>query len=246
MSLQDQLDALRAEHYAKTPPHLTLVRQRAVRQLMTSGLAERAVHAGDRAPAFRLRDGNGDTVSSDDLLCIGPVLIVFYKGRWYPYCNLDLSAIQSASGDIRSAGASIVAVSEQRPADCLETVRMNGLSFPSLVDGRGKLASAFGLRWKASAELGAVLGRRGAGLTFLHDEQSGTVVMPARYIVAPDGTVEYVDIRVDYARRGDPSDLFTVLDHLRTRSSPYRNPNATTGRDRSELPESVSVRPNRL
>jgi hypothetical protein len=68
-----------------------------VGQLIASGLAERAVHARDRAPAFRLRDGNVAVFSSDKVLCVGPMLIVFYRGRWCPYRNLDPSAIQAAS-----------------------------------------------------------------------------------------------------------------------------------------------------
>ena len=44
MLLQDKLDALKADCLAKTPPKVTLVRQRAVEGL--AGLADRAVHAG--------------------------------------------------------------------------------------------------------------------------------------------------------------------------------------------------------
>jgi hypothetical protein len=38
--------------------------------------------------------------------------------------------------------------------------------------------------------------------------------MPARYVVAPGGMIEYADISVDYTRRGDPSELIPVLAHL--------------------------------
>ncbi|WP_246252782.1 hypothetical protein [Allomesorhizobium camelthorni] len=31
--------------------------------------------------------------------------------------------------------------------------------------------------------------------------------MPARYVTAPDGTVEYADISVDYTRRDEHSEL---------------------------------------
>src|SRR6516162_6143054 len=62
MLLQDKLDALKAECLAKTPPKVTLVRQRAVEGLAASGLAERAMHAGEQAPAFQLRNGYGGAV----------------------------------------------------------------------------------------------------------------------------------------------------------------------------------------
>jgi hypothetical protein len=68
MLLQGKLDALKAEALAKTPPKVTLVRQRAVEGLAASGLAERAMHAGEQAPAFQLRNGYGGVFSSREAL----------------------------------------------------------------------------------------------------------------------------------------------------------------------------------
>src|SRR3954447_21783919 len=138
MLLQDRLDALKAECLAKTPPKVTLVRQRAVERLAASGLAERAMHAGEQAPAFQLRDGYGRAFSSRKALRSGPIVLVFYRGGWCPYCNIDLRAIEAASHNIRGLGASLVVVSQQTPDNSLETQRRNGLSFASLVDGRGR------------------------------------------------------------------------------------------------------------
>ena len=214
MLLQDKLDALKAECLAKTPPKVTLVRQRAVEALATSGLAERAAQAGDQAPVFRLRDGHGRAFSSREALRRGPIVLVFYRGRWCPYCNIDLRAIESASHDIRSLGASVVVVSQQTPDNSLETQRRNELSFASLVDAGGKVAHAFGLRWKVSDELRAVEEGCGINLASFNGDPSWTLTMPARYVVAPDGMIEYADISVDHTRRGDPSELIPVLAHI--------------------------------
>ena len=113
MLLQDKLDALKAECLAKTPPKVTLVRQQAVEGLAASGLAERAMHAGEQAPVFQLRDGYSGAFSSREALRRGPIVLVFYRGRWCPYCNIDLRAIEAASDDIRRLGASLVVVSQQ-------------------------------------------------------------------------------------------------------------------------------------
>jgi peroxiredoxin len=214
MPLQDQLDALKAERFAVTPPAATLARQRAVEALAASALAERAVHAGAQAPAFRLRDGNGRAFSSREALRTGPLVVIFYRGRWCPYCNVELRAIETASGEIRGLGASLVAVSQQTAGNSLETEQRNGLSFASLVDAGGKVANAFGLRWKASDELRAVQEGCGADLAVFNGEPSWTLTMPAHYVVAPGGTIEYADISVDYTRRGDPSELLPVLARL--------------------------------
>ena len=84
MLLQDKLDALKAKCLAKTPPKVTMVRQRAVEGLAASGLAERAMHAGEQAPAFRLRDRYGGAFSSREALRRSPMVLVFYRGGMVP------------------------------------------------------------------------------------------------------------------------------------------------------------------
>jgi peroxiredoxin len=188
-----------------------------VDDLVSSGIAERAIHAGDYAPEFRLRDPDGKTISSYAVLNSGPVLVVFYRGGWCPYCKLDLRAIQAVARQLHSSGASIIAVSQQSANESRSTERMNGLSFPNLVDRGGKVARAFGLRWKLSRELRATEIECGLDLAAVNGESSWTLTMPARYVISPEGIVEYADISADYTRRCDPTELLPVLSQIRTR-----------------------------
>ena len=48
-------------------------------------------------------------------------------------------------------------------------------------------------------------------LAAFNGDPSSTLTMPARYVLASDGMIEYADISVDYTRRGDPSELIPVL-----------------------------------
>jgi peroxiredoxin len=217
MRLQDELDAVRDKYYENTPPHIRRVRQEAIDAMISSGIAERAIGAGDYAPGFRLHDPDGEAISSYDLLNSGPVLIFFYRGRWCPYCELDLRAIQAVARELRSSDTSIVAISQQSAYESRSTERMYSLSFPSLVDRGGKVARAFGLRWKLSRELRAAEIECGFDLAVVNGESSWTLTMPARFVISPEGIVEYADISADYTRRGDPSDLFPILNHIRAR-----------------------------
>jgi peroxiredoxin len=217
MRLQDELDAVRERCDENTPRHIGRVRQEAIDDLVSSGVAERAIRAGDHAPGFSLRDPDGKAISSYDLLSSGPVLIIFYRGRWCPYCDVDLRAIEAVARELRSSGVSIVAVSPQSAHESRATERVHGLSFPSLVDRGGKVARAFGLRWKLSRELRAAELESGLDLAAVNGESSWTLTMPARYVISPDGIVEYADISADYTRRGDPTELFPVLSRIRAR-----------------------------
>lgn len=217
MLFQDELDAIRGRCHENTPRHITRIRQEAIDDLVSSGVAERAIRAGDYAPGFRLRDPDGKAISSYDLLNSGPVLIFFYRGGWCPYCNFDLRAIEAVAHALRSLGASIIAVSQQSAHECHVTEQRHGLSFPSLVDSGGKVALAFGLRWKLSRKLQAAELESGLDLAAVNDEPSWTLPMPARYVISPDGIVQYADISADYTRRGDPTEIFPILSQIRSR-----------------------------
>ena len=54
MTLQQELDARRAEFNAKAPPDRIAAYQRGVDELAADGIAERAVKVGEKAPDFTL------------------------------------------------------------------------------------------------------------------------------------------------------------------------------------------------
>jgi peroxiredoxin len=55
---------------------------RATAELEASGIENRALKVGDRAPSFTLFDQNHVPVSSADLLQRGPLVVSFFRGHW--------------------------------------------------------------------------------------------------------------------------------------------------------------------
>ncbi len=216
MSLQDKLDAFKADFEAGKPPYsvprsVIDTMHRATAELTASGAAERALKAGDQAPEFILKDPEGQTVSSAELLRQGPLVLTFYRGVWCPYCNLELQALQAAWPDIRAAGANVVAISPQAAANSRKSVRQNGLDFPILSDPRNEVAAAFGLRFKLQDELIELYRSLKNDLPAFNGDASWTLPMPARYVIAPDGTIVYAEVNPDYTRRPDPSEMMPAL-----------------------------------
>ena len=108
MSLKAELDAFRSEFMAQVPPEIREAMVRADMELAASGIAQRAVKAGDRAPDFNLPDARGGHVRLKDLLTTGPVVLSFYRGGWCPYCNLELRALQHILPEITRLDAKLV------------------------------------------------------------------------------------------------------------------------------------------
>jgi len=220
MSLQDKLDAFKADFEGrKAPANVVEIMHKATADLIASGQADRALKTGGRAPKFTLPDTHGRLVSSADLLARGPLVLTFYRGIWCPYCNMDLQAIEAAADEIRALGASLVAISPQTAPNRRKSERENELSFPILSDHGNAVADEFGLRYRLPDELIAVYKSFVNDLTIGNGEDSGTLPMPARYVIGPDGVVAYAEVNPDYTRRPDPSELLPPLQRLRTNAA---------------------------
>ena len=82
MSLQEQLDAMRAQSKTRIPPETQAVMQRSVDALRASGILNRVPKIGDRAPDFTLPNAAGQPVGLASMLARGPAVVSFYRGRW--------------------------------------------------------------------------------------------------------------------------------------------------------------------
>ncbi|VEI19288.1 Putative peroxiredoxin bcp [Serratia plymuthica] len=221
MKLQDKLDAFKAEFEAGKLP-FTLAAQdhelmrRAIHELDASGAAARALKCGDKAPEFELPDAENTRFSSRDLLANGPLIINFFRGAWCPYCNIELQALEAAQPEFRSRQAQLVAISPQTTRGNRQSTRDNALTFPLLSDHGNQLAALFGLSYTLPDSLRDLyLNRLNIDLTALNLDDSGTLPMPARYLIAQDGRILYTEVNADYTRRPDPQSLLPILDALR-------------------------------
>lgn len=216
MSLQATLDTFKADFRAGKPPYnapaeIHPIMERATQELIASGQATRAIKAGDQAPAFVLNDAHGKPVSSVELLAQGPLVISFYRGVWCPYCNFELQALEATLPAIRETGANLVAISPQIAVNSLKSIRTNHLSFPILSDTLNDVAASFGLRYALPNYLVELYKKLKNNLPAFNGDDSWTLPIPARYVIAPNGMVVYSEVNPDYTHRPEPEELLPVL-----------------------------------
>lgn len=218
MTLQAKLDAFKADFKGGkapyfAPPEIHPIMERATAELIASGQAGRALQAGDKAPVFTLDDPEGQPVSSAELLAQGPLVISFYRGVWCPYCNLELQALQETLPQFVALGASLVAISPQVAANSRKSQRQNKLGFPILGDPENAVAAAFGLRFTLPGYLVDLYKMLKNDLSAFNGDPSWTLPMPARYVIAQDGTIVYAEVNPDYTLRPEPASMLPVLRH---------------------------------
>lgn len=82
MDLQTRLDAKKQEFESSAPEGVLAVVHRAAEDLRNSGILERALGVGAKAPDFKLNNAEGEPVRLLSMLSQGPVVLGFYRGRW--------------------------------------------------------------------------------------------------------------------------------------------------------------------
>jgi peroxiredoxin len=228
LSLNQQLDSLTAKLRAMVPAERLAVVDRFAESLVKSGLADRALKAGNLAPSFELPDGDGMLWRSDDLLrsftpkagANGALVIVFYRGRWCAYCNAQLSALQESHSKLAEAGASMVAISPQTQKHSYMTRDMHKLRFPVLSDQGNHVSRKFGLVYRLSPEMQAMYESIMTKLPGYNGDQSWELPLAATYVVQPDGKISWARIDADWRKRPEPEELLQVVtDSIRKNSA---------------------------
>jgi len=152
-----------------------------------------AIAVDDVAPEFTLLNQEGQLVSLSDYKG-KKVVLVFYRGDWWPFCLTELQGLQSRLSDIRQAEAEIVAI-------CVDSVQKNAnvaknmkLDFPILSDPELKAIDAFGLHHEGAYSM-----------------NDGDIARPGVYILDRNGVVRWRALTENWRIRVRPE---TVLKQL--------------------------------
>ncbi len=140
---------------------------------------------GDKAPAFRLTDADGNIVSLADYRG-RRVVVYFYPAASTPGCTKEACDFRDNLHDLNEAGIDVVGVSPDKPEKLAKFRDAERLTFPLLSDPDRKVLSA----WGAYGEK-KMYGKTVQGVirsTFVVDEKGKIAV--AQYNVRATGHVE--------------------------------------------------------
>ena len=211
-TLREQLQDFQDAFALRAAPERRQIMERATAKLRDSGIEASALKTGDAAPDATLPDASGTPTNLSSLWRQGPLVVVFYRGGWCPYCNLELRAWQALLPELAAIGAGLVAISPQTPDNSLSTAEKNALAFPVLSDSGLAVAEAFGISFDMSEELVAIYAKGGNDLPVLNGNGRWALPIPATYVIDTMGTIAYAHVEADYRKRAEPTE---VLERVR-------------------------------
>lgn len=213
-TFQQELAAT-AQHVATAlPPAAAQTIEDGIATVAASGQASRVLQAGQAAPSFTLPSATAEAVELGRLLQQGPVVLVFYRGNWCPYCNVQLRAYQQLLPELAQHGATLVAVSPQTPDLTSLTASEKELSFPVLSDVGNVVARQYGLAYEVGAEVADTLRNVGIDLGAHNGTADDELPLTATFIIGTDGLIKWSWVEANFKHRADPAEILAALTQL--------------------------------
>ncbi|MGB1261687.1 MAG: peroxiredoxin-like family protein [Cognaticolwellia sp.] len=170
--------------------------------------------AGNKAPNFRLKNAFGNTIELQQELAKGPVVLVFYRGAWCPYCNLHLHALQKNLAEFEKYGAQVIAITPQSPDKSAEQVKKDGFPFQVLSDSTSQVMKDYKLYFELPNDLMRIYKEHGLDIEEFNGAGRSGLPTPGAFIIDTKGIIRTMQAEVDYKSRMAPEAIIAALAKL--------------------------------
>ena len=211
-TLEQQLSDYLVGFKQRAPKERVAMMEAATDALRKTGIEQTALALGANLPDVELIDVHEQPVNLLNLHAKKPLIVIFYRGGWYPYCNLELRHWQNELAQLHDNGIQLIAISPQRPDNSLSTIEKNELAYPVLSDSALQAAEKFGIAFTLPPELVELYGSVGNDLPTINGNGQWVLPIPATFAFDAEGKVIYRHVESDYRLRAEPQ---TVIDLVR-------------------------------
>jgi len=170
-----------------------------------------------KAPDFKAKDKNGNEIVLKDLRKKGPVVLVFYRGYWCPYCNRELQRLEDSLQLITSKGAQLIAITPEKQEGVAKTIENTKATYPIITDDDMKIMKDYDVAYQVDDKTVGRYKMASIDLAANNGQKAGSVYLPvpAVYIINKDGEISYRFFDPDYKKRPSVKDLLENLNGLK-------------------------------
>jgi peroxiredoxin len=172
----------------------------------------KGLQVGDTVNDFTATDLHGNIYQLSSALKNGPVVVIFYRGHWCPYCNQHLKNLQDSLSLIYEKGVSVVAISPEKSEFLKMTAEKTGAEFSLLYDEGYHLSDLFDLTFRPDSLTRVIYNTvLGADLKNAHSDESQQLPIPATFIINQNHTILWRHFDPDYKKRSTIPDIVKNL-----------------------------------
>lgn len=169
------------------------------------------ISVNDKAPDFTAKDQNGKIIWLKNELKNGAVVVVFYRGQWCPYCNRQLKALQDSLNIIKEKGATLIAVTPEKPDNISKTIKKTKATYPVLFDDSLKIMKSYDVAYRVDST--SIEKYRKFGIDFYEANGSNgaSLPVPTVYIINKEGIIIFKHFDPDFRKRVSVQEILLHL-----------------------------------
>lgn len=180
-------------------------------QIIHAQEAPEGLFLNSKAPDFKAKDQHGKDVRLRDLLKKGKVVLVFYRGEWCPYCNKNLKKLSDSLQLIVDKGATLVAITPERPESVAKTVEKTGAGFSILHDENLKIMKAYDVEFEVPENTLKRYRNGGIKIDEINGKNGNYLPVPATYVIDKESNITYRFFNQDYKKRPSVKEILEQL-----------------------------------
>lgn len=171
----------------------------------------RPLAAGAIAPGFVARYPDGTEYRFESGTRVRPAVLLFYRGGWCPFCNVQLGQLQEAEAILRERGYEILFLSSDRPdilrSSLQDDVEKTTAGYTLLSDSDAIAARAWGVAFRIAEPVVEQYKTRGLDLESTQGNAEHVLPVPAVFVVDRSGRVAFSHFNPDFRVRLSAKEL---------------------------------------
>jgi peroxiredoxin len=175
----------------------------------------RPLAIGDSAPDGILSTTKGKKVNFKKLVAKKHSVVIFYRGGWCPFCNLQMGQLVKIEPALEKMGYQILAISPDKPEKLKESLEKHHINYTLLSDRSMELTKKFKLAYRVSDETLLKMKNFGADLDSNTGNNLHMLPVPAAFVVDQKGVIRFVYYNPDIKVRVNPDDLLKAAKEAR-------------------------------
>jgi peroxiredoxin len=181
---------------------------------LAKALPNPGIQVGEKAPSFSLKNSQGKIITLESALAKGPVVLVFYRGAWCPYCKIQLRSLKENLPEFQKYNAQLVTITPQTPDKSEAQFKKEGYPFEVLSDLDYQVMKDYKLYFEPPKELVKLYKKHGLDLEGFNGEGRTALPVPGTFVIDTNGIVRAMTAQTDYKVRMESADIIKALSEL--------------------------------
>ncbi|MFZ1518734.1 MAG: peroxiredoxin-like family protein [Ignavibacteriaceae bacterium] len=180
------------------------------------------IKVGEKIPSVNVRNLDSENVDLSKLTLGKKTVLIFYRGGWCPFCNIQLGNLKDLEDDLINLGYQLVAISIDKPEKLKESIDKNQLNYTLLSDSKAEASIAFGLAFKVSDDYNKMLLGYNMNIEQASGEEHHILPVPGVFLLDEDSVIQFEYVNPNYKVRLNEQILLKAAEEL---SSEINNAN---------------------